>query len=58
MIAWEVFGAVNSGEVILIGYLYTLYAYLDKIGNNFYQFAWKYSQIVEQDASVASAENI
>jgi len=58
VIAWEVFGAVNSGEVILIGYLYTLYAYLDKIGNNFYQFAWKYSQIVEQDASVASAENI
>ncbi len=58
VISWEIFSTLKSDEVIVIGTLYTLYAYMDRIGHNFYQFAWKYSQIVEQDASVASAENI
>jgi ATP-binding cassette, subfamily B, bacterial len=58
VVAWEVLGAISAGEMIVIGTLYTLWAYLERIGHNFYQFAWKYSKIVEQDASVASANNI
>ena len=58
IVAWEVLGALSVGDAIVLGTLYTIYAYMDRIGHNFYQFAWRYSQIVEQDAAVASSENI
>jgi len=58
VVAWEVISTINAGETIVIGTLYTIYAYMDRIGHNFYQFAWRYSEIVEQNAAVSSSENI
>ncbi|MBI4975329.1 ABC transporter ATP-binding protein [Candidatus Peregrinibacteria bacterium] len=58
VLAFEIVRDLRAHQVIIIGTLYTLYAYMHRIGDKFYQFAWKYSDIVEQDAAVASAENI
>ncbi|MBU0982088.1 ABC transporter ATP-binding protein/permease [Patescibacteria group bacterium] len=58
VVAYEIISAVQTGEVILVGTLYTIYAYMDRIGHEFYQFAWRYSDIVRFDAALASAENI
>jgi len=58
VVAWEILHAISIGQEIVIGTLYTIYAYMDRIGHHFYQFAWRYSQIVEYDAAVFSSENI
>jgi len=44
--------------VIVIGTLFILYQYLDRIGSAFYTFAWKYGEIVRQNAAVVAAEII
>jgi ABC-type multidrug transport system fused ATPase/permease subunit len=44
--------------VIVIGTLFILYQYLNRIGDSFYTFAWKYSDTVRQNAAVVAAEII
>jgi ATP-binding cassette, subfamily B, bacterial len=44
--------------VIVIGTLFVLYQYLDRIGEAFYTFAWKYSDTVRQNAAVVAAGTI
>lgn len=58
VVAYEVFYELKTDGIVSLGILYTLFAYMDRVGSKFYEFAWKYSQTVEQDASVKSAENI
>lgn len=43
---------------IVIGTLFVLYQYLNRIGNAFYTFAWKYSDVVRQNAAVVASEVI
>ena len=49
---------VKGGGIIMIGTLYILYDYLNKIGDTFYNFAWKYGEIVRQDTALRAAEII
>lgn len=44
--------------VIMIGTLFMLYKYLQGIGQAFYNFAWKYGEILRQDTAVKAAEVI
>jgi len=55
------FNAYNSYRtkgVIVIGTLFILYQYLERIGSSFYAFVWKYSEIVRQNTAVVAAEVI
>lgn len=44
--------------LIVLGSLFVLYQYLNQIGRSFYTFAWKYSEIVQQNAAIEYAESI
>lgn len=44
--------------VILIGTLYILYGYLERVGDTFYRFAELYGRLVAYDASVAGVNQI
>lgn len=44
--------------VILIGTLFTLYRYLQGVGETFYMFAWRYGEIIREHAAVRAAEDI
>jgi len=48
----------KSKGVIVIGTLFILYQYLDRIGGAFYTFAWKYSDVVRQNTAVVAVEGI
>lgn len=52
------YSSYKMSGVIVIGTLFILYQYLDRIGSAFYMFAWKYSEIVRQNAAVTAAEVI
>lgn len=58
VLAWYVVGGLRAGDVVLVGTVFMLYDYLQKIGGAFYTFAWKYSATVHQYADVRSAEEI
>jgi ABC-type multidrug transport system fused ATPase/permease subunit len=58
VLLWNAYNSYRTTGVILIGTLFILYQYLDKIGNAFYTFAWKYSDTVRQNAAVVAAEII
>lgn len=49
---------VLSGGTVLLGTLYALYGYTDRIGSVFYRFASKYSDIVQQKSAVENAEEL
>ncbi len=58
VLAWYAVTTLNAGDVLLAGTFFMLYDYLQKIGNSFYTFAWKYSGTIQQYADLASAKNI
>jgi ATP-binding cassette, subfamily B, bacterial len=49
---------VNAGGVVLVGTLYALYGYSDRISGLFYRFAGRYSDIVQQKTAVENAEEL
>ncbi|MFC1698307.1 ABC transporter ATP-binding protein [Nanoarchaeota archaeon] len=50
--------ALGEGTVILVGTIYILYGYVQRIQGLFFRFAYKYGEIVEQKAKVDNAEEI
>lgn len=54
----HIYGTLKAGLPLLVGTLYSLYAYLERISGAFYDFAWQYSRMVEQASAVRSAEDI
>lgn len=44
--------------VIIIGTLFVLYRYLNSIGGAFYAFAWRWGEMVREDAALRAAEVI
>ncbi len=58
VLSWKAYSDFNSGGVIMIGTLYILYGYLNKIGRTFYNFAMLYGQIIVSNARVLNAEPI
>jgi ATP-binding cassette, subfamily B, bacterial len=55
---WSAFDSYRAQGVIVIGTLFILYQYLGRIGDSFYAFAMKYSDMVRQNAAVVAAEII
>jgi len=49
---------VKTGAVIMIGTIFALYSYVDKINSLFFRFAYKYSDIVKQKTAVLNGEEI
>ena len=52
------YGSYRDHTTIMIGTVYALYGYISNIQGLFYDFAWRYSDMVRQKASVANAEEI
>jgi len=53
-----VISSVNAGAVILVGTLYALYSYAERVTRVMFDFTYLYSKIVRQRASVANAEEL
>ncbi len=49
---------LKTGAVIMIGTVFALYSYVEKINNLFFRFAYKYSDIVKQKTAVLNGEEI
>lgn len=58
VLTWYAITTLQSGGLLLVGSVYMLYDYLQKIGNSFYTFAWKYSTTVEQYADLQATQEI
>ncbi|MBD3244849.1 MAG: ATP-binding cassette domain-containing protein [Candidatus Moranbacteria bacterium] len=48
----------NTKGVIAIGILFALFQYLEKISRTFFNFAWQYTEMVERNSALVSAEVI
>jgi ATP-binding cassette, subfamily B, bacterial len=46
------------GGVILVGTVFALYGYVDRISNLFFRFAYKYGDILQQKVNVENAEEL
>lgn len=50
--------AIRSGDPILAGTFFALYEYLRSIGEAFFNFTWKYGDLIMQSAKVRGVEHI
>ena len=57
-LAWYAVSTLAAGGVLLAGTVYMLYEYLQKIGNSFYTFAWKYSATIQNYADLKATDEI
>ena len=53
-----IYTSYTAGTTILLGTLYALYGYVDKITDVFFHLAWQYGQFVYQKASLDNSEKI
>ncbi len=58
VLASYVYVAVKSGDAVMIGTIFILYGYVERINNLFFRFAWKYSEIVRQKTAVLNVKPI
>jgi len=58
VIAAYLLHALATGTVVLVGTVYALYGYVDRISGLFYRFAYRYSDIVQQKTAVENAEEL
>ncbi len=49
---------MSSDSVVLVGTMYALYGYVDRMNDIFYRFASMYGEMVQQRAAIANAEEI
>ncbi|MEK6812970.1 MAG: ABC transporter ATP-binding protein [Nanoarchaeota archaeon] len=49
---------VFAGGIVLVGTLYALYGYTDRIGSVFFNFAWMYSSLVRKKTRIENAEEL
>ncbi len=52
------FQQLRLGQVLLVGTVYLLYGYIQRITDLFYHFAYLYNRLVEHKAAVLNAEEI
>ena len=57
-LVWFTWDTLSAGEAILAGTFFTLFEYLRRIGQTFFEFAWRYSETVRQAADLFGAEHI
>ncbi|MFH1592911.1 MAG: ABC transporter ATP-binding protein [Candidatus Woesearchaeota archaeon] len=47
---------ITTTGTVLIGTLFMLYRYVDRIGDTFFEFAYRYGDMIEQNASVVAMD--
>ncbi len=55
VLAYKAYTDYSSSGIILIGTLYILYSYLERVGNAFFQFGELYSNVVRTSAKIEGA---
>ena len=55
---WQANSDFHNTGIILIGTLFMLYSYLEKVGNSFFQFAQFYGSMTKKAADIESAQPI
>jgi ABC-type multidrug transport system fused ATPase/permease subunit len=58
VLAWYTHSTLGAGHMIMAGTFFTLFEYLRRIGESFYNFCEFYSTVVRFDADVRSADTI
>ncbi|NOQ55838.1 MAG: ATP-binding cassette domain-containing protein, partial [Nanohaloarchaea archaeon] len=58
VLATYIFFSVKSGSTVLVGSIYALYGYVNKINQLFFRFAYRYGEIVRERTAVMNAEEI
>ncbi|MBI2584224.1 MAG: ABC transporter ATP-binding protein [Candidatus Aenigmarchaeota archaeon] len=58
VMASYILGSLYAGTPVLIGTLYALYGYVQRIRSEFFELAWRYSEIVRWKTAVHNAEEI
>jgi ATP-binding cassette subfamily B protein len=58
VLAWYILGNVSRGTIVEVGTLYALWEYLRGVGETFFQFTWKYGDLVVKSARVRAVEHI
>lgn len=58
VLASYVYFAIGRGEAVLVGTIYALFGYVREINEVFFRFAYKYSDTIQQRASVGNAEEV
>lgn len=58
VLGWYTHDTLSTGKVLLAGTFFTLFEYLRRIGDSFYNFAWLYGSVTRQAADVQSAETL
>lgn len=58
VLIWFSYDEITATGTVLIGTLFMLYRYVDRIGDTFFDFAWRYGEIIEQNASVVAMDPI
>jgi ABC-type multidrug transport system fused ATPase/permease subunit len=58
VLGWYTHDTLSAGKVLLAGTFFTLFEYLRRIGDSFYNFAWLYGSVTRQAADVQSAETL
>ena len=53
-----IYSSFKSGSTVMLGTVYLLYGYVDRINELFYRMTWKYSNFVKLRVRVANAEEI
>ena len=53
-----IYGALKSGNVVLFGTIFALYSYVGQISDLFYEFAWRYGEIVRQKTRVENVKEV
>jgi ABC-type multidrug transport system fused ATPase/permease subunit len=58
VLSWYAYTTLSAGQVLLGGTFFTLFEYLRRIGDSFYNFAGIYGTVVRQAADMRGAEPI
>ena len=56
VLLWYTHSTISAGQAILCGTFFTLFEYLRRIGDSFYNFAYIYGSVVRQATDVRSAD--
>ncbi len=58
VMVWYTHTALSAGKTIMAGTFFTLFEYLRRIGDSFYNFAYIYGSVMRQAADVQSADTL
>jgi len=58
LLSWRAYSDFHGSGVIMIGTLYILFSYLERMGNTFFSLAWMYGDIVRMGSKIDNVQPI